>query len=207
MKRFERDLVKGWLYEPASPNRDAIAITHGAGGDCETPLLRALADEFSAAGLIVLRYDLPYRQSRPKGSPFPAGAARDREGVRAASLALREMTKGKIYLAGHSYGGRQTSMLAAEDASVADALLLLSYPLHPPGKPNQPRTDHFGKLRVPALFVHGTRDAFGSIDELQTALPLIPARTELMVAQGAPHGVPPKVAPEVASRFVTFASR
>jgi uncharacterized protein len=154
-----------------------------------------------------LRYDLPYRQARPSGSPFPANAARDREGVRAASNALREIASGKIFLAGHSYGGRQTSMLAAEDASVADALLLLSYPLHPPGKPQQLRTDHFSKLTIPAMFVHGTRDAFGSVDELRAALTLIPARTELMIAEGAPHGVPPKIALEVASRFNGFASR
>ncbi len=98
-------------------------------------------------------------------------------------------------------------MAAAEDRKLADALLLLSYPLHPPGKAEQPRTDHFAALHIPALFVHGTRDPFGSVEEMRSALPLIPARTELMIAQGAPHGVPPKFAAEVVSRFIEFAVR
>ncbi len=205
MKRFERERIKGWLHEPAAVSTgDAIAITYGAGSNCEAPLLKALADAFSAIGWIALRYDLPYRQARPHGSPFPANAARDREGVRAAANAMREIAKGKIFLAGHSYGGRQTSMLAAEDSSIAGALLLLSYPLHPPGKTQQLRTEHFSKLTIPVMFVHGTRDAFGSIDELRSALQLIPARADLMIAQGAPHGVPPKIAADVASRFGEF---
>jgi predicted alpha/beta-hydrolase family hydrolase len=206
MTRFERELVKGWLHEPASANGLAIAITHGAGGNCEAPLLRALAEEFSKLGWLALRYDLPYRQARAKGPPFPAQAARDREGVRAAAAAMRE-TAARVYLGGHSYGGRQTSMACAEDEGLADALLLLSYPLHPPGKPAQPRTEHFLKLRMPVFFVHGTRDAFGSIDELRPAAEAIPARREVLVAEGAGHGVPASIAAQVVSRFVEFTAR
>ena len=99
-----------------------------------------------------------------------------------------------LALAGHSYGGRQCSMVAAEDAGIADALLLLSYPLHPPGETRKPRTGHFPELRTPALFVHGTRDPFGSVTEMEAALKLIPAKTKLEVIEGAPHGVPPKAA-------------
>ncbi len=85
-------------------------------------------------------------------------------------------------------------MVAAEDPSVADALLLLSYPLHPPGDAEKLRTAHFAQLRTPVLFVHGTRDPFGSIAEMEAALKLIPARTKLEVVEGAPHGVPPRTA-------------
>ena len=97
-------------------------------------------------------------------------------------------------------------MLAADDSTAADALLLLSYPLHPPKEPAKPRTDHFGKLQTPALFVHGTRDPFGSIAELETALHLIPAKTELISIEGAPHGLPPGIfssdaAPSLPSRL------
>jgi hypothetical protein len=205
-KRFERDLVKGWLHEPASPNGPAIGITHGAGSNCDAPLLRALAESFCAAGLFVLRYDLPYRQARAKGPPFPAQAQRDRDGVRAAAAALREIAA-RVYLGGSSYGGRQTSMAATEDASLADALLLLSYPLHPPGKPGQLRTEHFVKLRTPALFAHGTRDSFGTIDELRAAMKSIAFRAELMAINGAPHGLPPATAQEIASRFIEFVAR
>jgi len=92
-----------------------------------------------------------------------------------------------IYLGGHSYGGRQSSMLCAEHPGLAAGLLLLSYPLHPPRKPEQQRTQHLPDLRTPTLFVHGTRDPFGSIAELQQALKMIPAKTKLLTIEGAGH--------------------
>ena len=85
-------------------------------------------------------------------------------------------------------------MLAAEEPHAADGLLLLSYPLHPPNKPQEPRTGHFGSIRIPALFVHGTRDTFGTDDEMRAALSLIPSRTDLAVVQGAGHSLNPNVA-------------
>jgi len=179
--------VRGTLHRPATSDRGGFVLTHGAGSNSNAPLLVALANAFTAAGYIVLRYDLPFRQQRPKGSPSPAGAARDREGVAQAVQVMRGLTAGPIYAGGQSYGGRQTSMAAAEQPGLARALLLLSYPLHPPGKPAQLRTSFFPNLQVPSLFVHGTRDPFGSPEELQAALPLIPARTELLLVEGAGH--------------------
>ena len=204
LNSFERDLVKGWLHEPQNPVGHAIAITHGAGSDCESPLIKAMADALAAAGLWVLRFDLPYRQERKHGPPFPAQAARDRDGLRKAARELREIVPGRVFLAGHSYGGRQASMVAAEDPSVADALLLLSYPLHPPRKPQQLRVAHFPELRTPALFVHGSRDPFGSIDELREAARGIPAKSELLAMEGAPHGLPPSKAALIAAQFREF---
>jgi predicted alpha/beta-hydrolase family hydrolase len=78
-------------------------------------------------------------------------------------------------------------MLAAAEPGLVDRLLLLSYPLHPPKKPEQLRVDHFPSLGTPALFVHGSRDGFGSMGELTAALKLIPARTELLEIRGAGH--------------------
>src|ERR1700687_970804 len=78
-------------------------------------------------------------------------------------------------------------MLAADAPGLSDALLLLSYPLHPPRKPEQLRTAHFPKLETPALFVHGSRDPFGSPEELKQALSLIPAKTQLLEIEGAGH--------------------
>jgi len=92
-----------------------------------------------------------------------------------------------MLLGGHSYGGRQASMLAAEETSVANALLLLSYPLHPPTRPDQPRTAHFPSLATPALFVHGSRDPFGTLEEVDRARALIPARTAMIAVDGAGH--------------------
>ena len=78
-------------------------------------------------------------------------------------------------------------MLSAAEPDLVDRLLLLSYPLHPPQRPSELRTGHFPDLKTPAMFVHGTRDGFGSIDELVAALTLIPARTELLPITGAGH--------------------
>jgi len=183
--------VRGYLHLPDSPNNDSLVLTHGAGSNAQAPLLVALAETFSAAGFTVLRCDLPYRQSRSFGPPGPGDATRDRAGLRNALAALRKMISGRLFLGGHSYGGRQCSMLCAElSKEVPDlvtALLLLSYPLHPPRKPEQQRTQHLPDLRTPALFVHGKRDPFGSITELQQALKMIPAKTKLLPIDGAGH--------------------
>ena len=179
--------MRGWLHEPAAARGKGMVITHGAGSNCESPLLRAVAETFAAAGFFVLRCDLPYRQQRPTGPPFPGAAVRDREGLQRASEAMREITPEYVILGGHSYGGRQATLLAAETPGVADTLLLLSYPLHPPRKPEQLRTQHFPQLRTPALYIHGTRDPFGSIDEMTTALTAIPARHQLVTIEKAGH--------------------
>jgi predicted alpha/beta-hydrolase family hydrolase len=184
---FAAGSVRGFLHRPGDSNGPGLILTHGAGANCEAPLLVSVANAFSANGFHVLRIDLPFRQKRRFGPPFPAAAAEDRAGLREAMRAMRALTPGPLFLGGHSYGGRQASILASEDRSVATALLLLSYPLHPPAKPQQLRTAHFPSLRTPALFVHGTKDPFGSDDEMRTALALIPARTELALIEGAGH--------------------
>jgi uncharacterized protein len=78
-------------------------------------------------------------------------------------------------------------MLAASDPALIDALLLLSYPLHPPKRPTELRTAHFPEIRTPALFIHGTRDGFGTIEEITSALKIIPASTRLLPIEGAGH--------------------
>ena len=162
---FEEGTVRGFLHRPEQPDGNGIVLTHGAGSNCQAPLLVAVAREFAAAGLIVLRCDLPYRQARPSGPPSPGGAALDREGLRAAVAAVRRIAAGRVYLGGHSYGGRQASMLAAADPGVTEALLLLSYPLHPPRKPTELRTAHFPKLvyagRFRARIAGSVRNARG----------------------------------------------
>ena len=179
--------MRGFLHESSSPNGDGLVLTHGAGANCQSKLLIALANGFADAGYLVLRCDLPFRQSRPHGPPFPALAARDREGLRRAVEVLRSHTSGRVFLGGHSYGGRQGSMLAAEQPQLAAGLLLLSYPLHPPRKPAELRTAHFPQLRTPALFIHGARDPFGSHDEMKAALQLIPSSNSMLEIEGAGH--------------------
>jgi hypothetical protein len=179
--------VRGTLHAPAGPAEEGLVLTHGAGSSSESPLLVALAEALATRGLVVLRCDLPFRQARPHGPPSPAGAARDRAGLRAAVEALARIGPRRVSVGGHSYGGRQASLVAAEDPSVARALLLLAYPLHPPGRPGELRVSHFPRLRTPALFVHGTADPFGSVAELRGALALIPAPTTLHLEPGVGH--------------------
>ena len=179
--------IRGLLHVPETPNQDALVLTHGAGGNAQAPLLIALAEAFAAAGLTVLRCTLPYRQARPFGPPGPGDAARDRAGLKNAISKQRGMISGRLFLGGHSYGGRQSSMLCAEEPDLVSALLLLSYPLHPPRKPEQQRTQHLPDLRTPTLFVQGTRDPFGTIAEMERALKMIPAKTKLLTVEGAGH--------------------
>ena len=194
--------VRGWLHTPRVPNGDALILTHGAGSDCTAPLLVALGEAFAGHGYVVLRCDLPFRQERRTGPPFPGNAERDRAGLRNAVAVLRKTVAGRIFLGGHSYGGRQATMLCAavpelvkpelvkaapDKSELVSGLLLLSYPLHPPRKPEQLRIQHLPNLRTPSLFVQGTRDPFGSVEEITNALQLIPAKTELMTVQGVGH--------------------
>jgi predicted alpha/beta-hydrolase family hydrolase len=178
--------VRGFLHTPASAGGDGLALTHGAGASCAAPLLVALAAAFCDAGWTVLRCDLPFRQALPHGPPPRGSAEKDQQGLRAAVAAMRRQGAARVFLGGHSYGGRQASMAAA-DAGLVEALLLLSYPLHPPQRPEELRTAHFASLETPAMFVSGARDGFGTIDEMTVALKLIPARTMLMPVASAGH--------------------
>jgi uncharacterized protein len=178
--------VRGFVHQPAK-STGCLILTHGAGSNCNAPLLIALAEAFCATGVAVLRCDLPFRQSRPQGPPPRGSAERDQEGLRVAIESMRCRFPGRLYLGGHSYGGRQASMLAAADPGFVERLLLLSYPLHPPQRPAELRTAHFPKLLTPALFVTGIRDGFASIAEMTEALKLIPAPTKLLTVEAAGH--------------------
>jgi uncharacterized protein len=179
--------VRGFLHGPEAASGDGVVLAHGAGSNAQAPLLVALAESFCDAGFSVLRCDLPFRQSRPYGPPGPGDAERDRAGLRNAVEAVKKFAAGRVFLGGHSYGGRQASMLCAEAPELAAGLLLLSYPLHPPRKPEQLRTQHFTDLRTSTLFMSGTRDPFGSIAEIEQALKSIPAKTKLLAIEDAGH--------------------
>lgn len=186
-KPFAADGVRGYLHRPQGVAAGGLVLTHGAGGNCTAPLLVAAAAAFAAAGFHVLRCDLPFRQRRPHGPPSPAGAAADRAGLRAAVLALRCVVPGGIMLGGQSYGGRQATILAADEPDLVSGLLLFSYPLHPPGRPERPRTAHFLRLATPCVFVQGAADPFGTPAELRAALAGAPAATTLIEIAAAGH--------------------
>jgi len=178
--------VRGYLHR-TSVIKDAVVLTHGAGGNANMGLLVALAEAFADGGITVLRCDLPFRQERAFGPPRPGQAERDRAGLKNAVTYIRGLASGRVFLGGQSYGGRQATMLCAEQPELADGMLLLSYPLHAPGKPEQLRVQHFPELRVPCFFVQGTRDPFGTVEEMRAALKLVAGRTELMTVEDAGH--------------------
>ena len=179
--------LRGFLHSPSGPGGDSVVLTHGAGANCQSKLLVQISEALAASGFAVLRFDLPFRRARPHGPPPFGSAERDRDGLRRAVAVMRPRTKGRIYLGGHSYGGRQSTMLLADEPHLVDGLLLLSYPLHPPGKPAQLRTAHLPQLRCPVAFVQGTADPFGSPDELRAATRLPAGPVQLVLVNGAGH--------------------
>jgi uncharacterized protein len=178
--------IAGVAHQPSGAASGVVVLTHGAGGDRESLLLQQVCDEWARRGWLAVRYNLPYRRRRPKGPPS-GSAAGDREGIVEAITLCRGLSGGPLIAGGHSYGGRQTSMVAAAGGVSVDVLTLFSYPVHPPGKPERARTEHLPDIRVPTVFTHGTSDPFGTPGELRDAAALISAPTEVVEITGARH--------------------
>lgn len=178
--------IAGIAHEPADDPIGVVLLTHGAGGNRDSALLVALCDEWARRGWLAVRYDLPFRRRRPTGPPSGSAAA-DQAGIAEAVTIARSLTGGPVIAGGHSYGGRLTSVVAAAGTAPIDVLALSSYPLHPPGKPDRMRVEHFGDIRVPTVFTHGSADPFGSLTELRAAVALIPAPTAIVEVGGARH--------------------
>lgn len=184
------DQIAGVGHKPESTPSGVVVLTHGAGGSRESALLQRLCDEWARRGWLAVRYNLPYRRRRPKGPPS-GSAATDRAGIAEAIAVCRRLADGPLIAGGHSYGGRQTSMLVAEGSGAShlpvDVLTLFSYPVHPPGKPEHARTEHLPGIAVPTVFTHGTSDPFGTLEEVRAAAALISAPTNIVEIAGARH--------------------
>ncbi|MGI8807550.1 MAG: alpha/beta hydrolase family protein [Acidimicrobiales bacterium] len=163
----------------------AVLLTPGASATRDHPSLVALDDALSAQGIMVARIDLPSSRPGPKVLGAIAEAA--------AALAPAQ-----VVLGGRSFGGRMCSMAVAEGL-LAVGLVLVSYPLHPPGRPETLRVEHFPALHVPCLFVSGTRDAFATRMELEAATAAIPGDVTHVWVEGGDHGMRGKDAPVVAA--------
>jgi predicted alpha/beta-hydrolase family hydrolase len=181
------DQIAGIAHEPDGAPKGVVVLTHGAGGNRESELLQRVCDEWARRGWLAIRYNLPYRRRRPTGPPS-GSAASDRAGVDEAITLCRTLTDGPLIAGGHSYGGRQTSMVVAEaNPAQIDVLTVFSYPVHPPGKPERPRTEHLPNITVPTVFTHGTSDPFGTLAEVRDAAALIAAPIEVVEITGARH--------------------
>ncbi len=182
------DQIAGVAHQPTGDGRPkgVVVLTHGAGGNREAKLLQQVCDEWARHGWLAVRYNLPYRRRRPKGPPS-GSAATDRAGIVEAITVCRGLADGPLIAGGHSYGGRQTSMVVAARGAQVDALTLFSYPVHPPGKPERARTEHLPDITVPTVFTFGTSDPFGTPAEVRDAAALIAGPTALVEITGARH--------------------
>ena len=178
--------IGGVAHQPAGAPSGVVVLTHGAGGSRESKLLQQVCDEWARRGWLAVRYNLPYRRRRPKGPPS-GSAVTDRAGIVEAITLCRGLAGGPLIAGGHSYGGRQTSMVVAANEVQVDVLTLFSYPVHPPGKPERPRTEHLPDITVPTVFTYGTSDPFGKPAEVRDAAALIAGPTELVEITGARH--------------------
>jgi len=166
------------------PSALGLLLAPGAGADRDQATLVALDQAATEAGLAVQRMDFPYRQA---GRKAPDRAPVLVESVRTGADSVNA---GRLVLGGRSMGGRMCSMAVAEgQVPRAVGLLLISYPLHPPGRPEKRRTEHFPSLSVPCLFVSGTRDAFGSPAELEEATKAIPGPVTHHWIEGKDHAL------------------
>jgi predicted alpha/beta-hydrolase family hydrolase len=152
--------VSGVMSEPAEGTAvwAAIGVAHGAGTRFDHPGVVGFARAMAALGVLSLRFNLPYAEA---GRRMPGPAAHAIAGWSAACATLSARAPGLgVWASGRSYGGRMASMAAAEEAIAPAGLVYLGYPLHPPGKPDQPRIEHLPAIAAPQLFVSGTNDPF-----------------------------------------------
>lgn len=164
----------------------ALLLAPGAGSDSSHPALRAV--EEAVAPLPVTRMDFPYRlagRKAPDREPVLVEAVR---AAAAGCCAAARIRPDRLVLGGRSMGGRMCSIAVAGGLPAA-ALVLVAYPLHPPGKPEKLRTAHLPSLTVPCLFVSGTRDPFGTPEELEVATSTIPGPVTHVWVEGGRHGL------------------
>ena len=176
------------VHRPSRPRGRAVLLTHGAGGDRDSPHLVALAEAVAAHGHLVVRVDQPWRVVGRAAPPPPHLAVPGYLAVVEAARAALGPRRGWV-VGGHSNGGRiATHALADAEPTGVVGLLLVSYPLHRPGHPDAVRVEHWPDVHVPALVLQGSADAFGGADELRPHLPLLPDGSTVHEVPGADHG-------------------
>ena len=170
-----------------------MLLAHGAGADMNAAALTTVADALAAAGVPSLRFDFPYRRAgkrAPDRPPVLEAAVREA----AADLARRtKLPLERLVLGGRSMGGRICSIVAADEVEPMPVLglALLGYPLHPPGKPETLRVEHFKRLAMPVLFASGTRDSFATPAELKREAKKVKGPVTFHWIETGDHGFKP----------------
>jgi predicted alpha/beta-hydrolase family hydrolase len=182
---------------PSDSATAALILAHGAGGGQKSRFIVQAATAFAERGITVATFDFPYMaQGRSVPDKAPVLEAYWREVIDAARAHaafshLRQGYDGQaglpLFIGGKSMGGRIASQVAAQHVDGIAGLVYLGYPLHPPGKPDQRRDRHLPDITEPMLFVQGTRDPFGTADEIRALLPRLNARAELFEVQDGDH--------------------
>ncbi|HLN16231.1 MAG TPA: alpha/beta family hydrolase [Acidimicrobiales bacterium] len=165
-----------------------LVLTPGAGADRNQSALVAIDAALDEVGVAVRRIDFPYRiagRRSPDRPPVLIAAVAEAADSLATELGVAPK---RVALGGRSMGGRMCSMAVADGLQAA-ALVLVSYPLHPPGRPDQLRVEHFARLDVPCLFVSGTKDTFATPEELQREVRVIPGPVTTVFLDGGDHGL------------------
>jgi len=168
----------------------SLLLAHGAGGTQMSPFMVEFASGLAERGIDAVTFNFGYSEQRRK---LPDRNDKLEACWRAMIAAARsgaivpELARGALAIGGKSMGGRIASQVAAVDPEGIAGLVLLGYPLHPPGRPDQLRTRHLPAISVPMLIVQGERDAFGTPDELRPVLRKLRAKSQLYVVEGGDH--------------------
>jgi hypothetical protein len=165
-----------------------MLLAPGAGAGSDQASLVAIDRALSATGIAVARMDFPYRLAGRRAPDRPAVLLASLEANARALAEKIGVRQARVALGGRSMGGRIASMCVAAGLPAA-GLVLVSYPLHPPGHPEKSRTEHLGAISVSCLFVSGTRDAFGTREELESATRAIQGDVTHVWIEGGDHGL------------------
>jgi len=181
-------VAAGAITYPADGTAAAVLVlAHGAGAGQKHPFMVAMATGLAARRISVVTFDFPYMQRR-RHVPDPAPVLE--QCFRDVVDATREWSgSARVFIGGKSMGGRIATHLGAEGLDSVQGIVALGYPLHPPGRPDKPRTAHLPSIRVPLLIVQGERDTFGTPTELQPVIETMAAPVTLHVVAGGDHSL------------------
>ena len=189
----ESDSVNALLYAASKKDRvgSTVILGHGAGATQLSPFMRLFASGLSTRGLDAMTFNFVYMdQGRRVPDPKAKLEACYRAVIKVATQ-HKKLKGNRLAIGGKSMGGRIASQVAAatENANEIAALVFLGYPLHPPGKPEQLRDAHLNDIRAPMLFVQGSRDAFGTSDELRSVIKRLHLPATLYAIEGGDHSL------------------